>query len=44
MHRVPFSLLQCTIAAGGELKTRSEAHEAEMVLTIEKAALEKWSR
>ena len=45
MHRVPFSLLQCTIAAGRELKTRSEAHEAEMVLTIsEVAALEELSR
>ena len=45
MHRVLFSLLQCTIAAGRELKTRSEAHEAEMVLTIsEEAALEELSR
>ena len=45
MHRVPFSLLQCTIAAGGELKTRSEAHEVEMALTIsEEAALEELSR
>ena len=43
MHRVPFSSLQYTIAAGGELKTRSEAHEAEMVLTIaEEAALDEW--
>ena len=34
MHRIPFSQLQRAIAAGGELQTRSEAHEAEMVLTI----------
>ena len=45
MHRVLFSLLQCTIAAGGELKTRSDAPEAEMALTIsEEAALEEFSR
>ena len=43
MHRVPFSSLHRTIAAGGEPKTRSEAHEAEKVLTIaEEAALEEW--
>ena len=45
MHRIPFSQLQRAIAAGGELQTRSEAHEAEMVLTsAEEAALEEWSR
>jgi hypothetical protein len=43
MHKIPFSQLQRAIAAGGELQTRSEAHEAEMVLTIaEEAALEEW--
>ena len=34
MHRIPFSQLQRAIAAGGELQTRSKAHEAEMVLTV----------
>ena len=33
-HEIPFSQLQCAIAAGGELQTRSEAHEAKTVLTI----------
>lgn len=43
MHNIPFSQLQRAIAAGGELQTLSEAHEAEMVLTIAKeAALEWW--
>ena len=43
MHSISYSQLQRTIAAGGELHTRSEAHEAEMVLTIaEEAALEEW--
>ena len=43
MHKIPFSQLQRAIAAGGELQTRSEAHEAEMRLTIaEEAALEEW--
>ena len=34
MHKIPFSQLQRAIDAGGELQTRSEAHEAEMVLKI----------
>ena len=43
MYKIPFSQLQRTIAAGGELPTRSEAREAEMALTIaEEAALEEW--
>ena len=43
MHEIPFSQLQRAIAAGGELQKRSEAHEADMVLTIaEEAALEEW--
>ena len=42
IHRVPFSSLQCTIAAGRELKTRSESHEVEMVLIITEVALEEW--
>ena len=43
MHEIPFSQLQRAIAVGGELQTRSEAHEADMVLTIaEEAALEEW--
>ena len=43
MHTIPFSQLQRAIAAGGELQTRSEAHEAEMRFTIaEEAALEEW--
>ena len=43
MHSISYSQLRHTIAAGGELQTRSEAHEAEMVLTIaEEAALEEW--
>ena len=43
MHSISYSQLQRTIAAGGELQTRSEAPEAEMVLTIaEEAALEEW--
>ena len=43
MHKIPFSQLQRAIVAGGKLRTRSEAHEAEMVLTIaEEAALEEW--
>ena len=43
MHQVPFSKLQRAIASWGlsALKTRPEAHEAEMILTIaEEAALE----
>ena len=43
MHSISYSQLRHTIAAGGELQTRSEAHEAEMTLTIaEEAALEEW--
>ena len=43
MHKISFSQLQRAIAAGEELQTRSEAHEADMVLTIaEEAALEEW--
>ena len=43
MHSISYSQLRRAIAAGGELQTRSEAHEAEMVLTIaEEAALEEW--
>ena len=40
MHMISFSQLQRSIVAGGELQTRSEAHRAEMVLTISEAALE----
>ena len=43
MNSISYSQLRRTIAAGGELQTRSKAHEAEMVLTIaEEAALEEW--
>ena len=43
MHKIQFSRLQRAIAAGGELQTRSEAREAEMVLTIaEETASEEW--
>ena len=43
MHKISFSQLQRAIATGRQLQTRSEAHEAEMVLTIaEEAALEEW--
>ena len=34
MHEIAFSLLQRAIAASGEFKTRSEAHENDMTLTI----------
>lgn len=43
MHQVPFSALQRAVAAGGEIKTRSEAHAGDMIFTIaEEAALEEW--
>ena len=43
IHKISFSQLQHAIAAGGEHPTRSEAHEAEMVLAIaEEAVLEEW--
>jgi len=43
MHDIAFSLLQRAIAASGEIKTRSEAHENDMTLTIaEEEALEEW--
>jgi len=43
MHQIPFSALQRAIAAGGEIKTRSEAHASHMILIIaEEAALEEW--
>ena len=43
MHSISYAQLRRAIAAGGELQSRSEAHEAEMVLTIaEEAALEEW--
>ena len=43
MHQIAYSLLQRAVAAGGEIKTHSEAHEAQMVLTLnEEAALEEW--
>ena len=43
MHKIPFSQLQRAIVAGRKLRTRSAAHEVEMVLTIaEEAALEEW--
>ena len=35
MHKIPFSRLQRAIAAGGELQTHSEAHEADEVLTLQ---------
>jgi hypothetical protein len=41
MHEIAYSLLQRAIQAGGETKTRSQAHENDMVLTIaEEEALE----
>ena len=41
MHKIPFSQLQRAIVAGGELQTRTEAREADIVLPIaEEAALE----
>jgi len=43
MHEIAYSLLQRAIQAGGETKTRSQAHENDMVLTIaEEEALEEW--
>ena len=43
MHEIAYSLLQRAIAAGGETKARSEAHENDMTLTItEEEALEEW--
>ena len=45
MHEIAYSLLQRAIATGpgGKIKTRSEAHEKDMALTIaEEAALEEW--
>jgi len=43
MHKIPFSALPRAIAAGGEIKTRSEAYADDMIFTIpEKAALEEW--
>ena len=44
MHEIAYSLLQRAIQAGGETKTRSQAHENDVVLTIaEEEALEDWS-
>ena len=35
MHKIPFPQFKHAIlATGGELQTRSEAHEAQMVLTV----------
>jgi hypothetical protein len=43
MHEIVYSFLQRAIAAGGETKARSEAHENDMTLTItEEEALEEW--
>ena len=43
MHKISFSQLQRAITTGGELLTRSEAHEVEMALTIAAGtALEEW--
>jgi hypothetical protein len=43
MHEIAFSLLQRAIAASEEFKSRSEAHENDMTLTItEEEALEEW--
>ena len=43
MHKISFSQLQRAITTGVEPQTRSEAHEAEMALTIaEETALEEW--
>ena len=45
MHKIPFPQLQRAIAAGGELQTRSEAHEADArgaYITIAEAASEEW--
>ena len=39
MHKIPFSQLQRAIVAGEKLQTRSEAHEAEMMLTNAKEAI-----
>ena len=38
MHRVQFSSLQRTVAAGGEPKTRPSPYMADMLLTIAKEA------
>lgn len=43
MHGVAYSLLQRAITSGGKIKTRSQAHEKEMVLTVEEEkVLEEW--
>jgi len=43
VHEVAYSVLQRGIAADGEIKTRSEAHENDMTLTIaEEEAPEEW--
>jgi len=43
MDQILFSALQRAIAMGGEIKTRSESHAGDMILTIpEEAALEEW--
>ena len=43
MHKVSFSRLQRAITTGGELQTRSEAHEAEMAFTVsEETTLKEW--
>jgi len=43
MHEVAYSVLQRAIAVNGEIKTRSEAHENDMTLTIaEGEALGEW--
>ena len=43
MHEIAYSLLQRAITAGGETKTRSEAHENDITLAIgEEEALEEW--
>ena len=43
MHEIAYSLLRNAIAAGGETKTRSEAHENDITLTIgEEETLKEW--
>ena len=43
MYELPIRSLQRAIAADGEIKTRSEAHENDMTLTIaEEEALKGW--
>jgi len=43
VHEIAYSVLQRAIAADGEIKPRSQAHENDMTLTIaEEEALDEW--